>query len=71
MVKGVLPEGPESQVDTTNEGMAPGTGLHSLSSVMLAQPCFPQQIYSLELHLLAEVIKRVACFLRKSSLYSP
>lgn len=45
--------------------------LHSLSSVMLAQPCFPQQIDSLELHLLAEVIKRVARFLWKPSLYSP
>lgn len=45
--------------------------LHSLSFVMLIQPCFPQQIYSLQLQLLAEVIKRVDCVLQKLSLSSP
>lgn len=32
MVKGVLPEGPESQLDTT-EGRAPGTGSSSLTQL--------------------------------------
>lgn len=33
MVKGVLLGGPESQVDTTNEGRGPGTGSSSLTQL--------------------------------------
>lgn len=33
MLKGVLLEGPESQVDTTNEGRAPGIGSSSLTQL--------------------------------------
>lgn len=68
IVQGVLPEGLEVKWILLKRAELQELALHhSLSSVVLVKPCFPQQIHSLQFHLQAQVIKRVACFLRKPS----
>ena len=65
MVKGVLPEGPESQVVTTNEDRAPGTGSSSLTQLCDARTALLST---------ADTLSGASPFGRshqKSSLFSP